>query len=42
MPVEIITSKQSKEEADVQLGLRVEEPVCSKKSEIFSEYAGAP
>jgi len=44
-PGEIIVSKQSKGEADAELGLCVkelQELVHAKKSEIFSKYAGAP
>lgn len=44
-PGEIIVSKQSKEDADAELGLSVkelQELVHAKKSEIFSKYAGAP
>lgn len=41
---ESIVSKQSKEEADVKLGLcikELQELVHAKKSESFSKYAGA-
>jgi hypothetical protein len=43
-PGEIIVSKQSKEEADVALGMCVkelQELVHARESEIFSKYAGA-
>jgi hypothetical protein len=44
-PGEIIVSRQSKEDADVALGMCVkelQELVHAKESEIFSRYAGAP